>query len=551
MGIIFFDLKNLKEKYSKFIFTIVCVIISLISHAQEKEKSSEIKTINGKKYYIHKVSKGQSLYAIAKIYDTDINIILAENDEAIDGLKNGQELKIPLPSQNNSVVKNIQLIDTSRYVYHKVEKKETIYSITKQHNITDKQLQEFNPEVATGLKPGQMLIVAVKQKAKENLPPPVEITETPFSKSKKNKYNVGLFLPFKFNESDLIDPNALSQNKSSFPQLQSLAVDFYLGFKRAADSLMEKDFEVNLQLYDLDDKDSIKPENICKSSDFKSLDLIIGPLFPSDFKTVSAYAKQASIPIVSPFTQQNKILYKNNLVSKVNPSQYTLLESLADYCVDSLKNNSAVFIINNGSLKEAPYVKAFKQHYIEKLYKSGYTEKDSVREVKGLAGFKSTYIPGKKNIVVLFSNNQVYLADFITQLAVYSDKKDIVLAGWQNATDFENIDQDYFNRLNYTFPAQSNLNNIKSYNNLIKQYQSDMSSDPSDYFFEGFDIAQYYLLNLKNTGPDFTLKLNELPFEGNFKRYNFFRPDAETGFENRGVYIFKYNNYKLQQIGWK
>ncbi|HRD38856.1 MAG TPA: LysM peptidoglycan-binding domain-containing protein, partial [Bacteroidia bacterium] len=79
--------------------------MSFLTSAQEK--STDIRTINNKKYYIHKVEKGQSLYAISKIYGTDVNVILADNDEAIDGIKPGQELKIPFDLKPANSVKPI------------------------------------------------------------------------------------------------------------------------------------------------------------------------------------------------------------------------------------------------------------------------------------------------------------------------------------------------------------------------------------------------------------------------------------------------------------
>ncbi len=541
----------LKTKYSKLFLTLILSLVYLISFSQEK--STNIQTINNKKYYIHKVEKGQSLYAISKIYGVDVNIILADNDEAIDGLKPGQDLKILIPSQTAAATtKTTSIIDTNRYVYHKVEKRETIYAISKKYNVTEAKLLELNPDIASGIKKDQLIIISEKKRlfteiATASLAP----KDSVISKPKKAGYNVGLFLPFKLAELDFIDVNTLTQSKANFPQIQSLTTDFYLGFRRAVDSLKSKDFDVNLQLYDVDDKDSLKLETTCKSIDFKSLDLIVGPLYASGFKVVANYAKAASIPVVSPVTQQNKILYKNALTSKVNPSQYTLLESLVEYCIDSLKYNSNIFIVNNGMPKDLAYVKAFKQHYNQRLKELNKPVWDSVREVKGLAGFKAAYVPGNRNVVILLTNNLVYLTDFITQLAVYSDKKEIVLAGWQNVTGFENIDQEYLNKLKYTFASQNNLINIKAYSNLIKEYQNEMGSDPSDYFFQGFDIAQYYMQSLKNVGPDFANQLDKLPYECNYTRFKFFRPDALTGFENKGVYIFNYSNYQLYKTGWK
>jgi LysM repeat protein len=528
----------------------VFFLLSGVTHAQQK--SSDIKTINGKKYYIHKVEKGQSLYAIAKLYETDINLVLAENDEALDGIKQGQELKIPVitSAQNLSLKPNPK--DTSRYLYHTVERKETLYGISKKYNTTEQKLVEWNPDVKSGIKHGQCLIVAERPKPVTTATvAPLKDTIVKLSKPKKAVYNIGLFLPFRLAEYDNIDVNALVQNKAPFPLLQSLSVDFMMGFKRAADSIKSNDFNTNILLFDVDDRDSSKIESICNSSEFKSLDLIIGPLYSAEFKVVSTYAKKGGIPVVSPFTQQNKILYQNEFTSKVTPSQFTLIESLAEYCIDSLKNSASIFIVNNGNLKDAQYIKAFKQHYRDYLKTLNLPEKDTVIEVKGLAGVKGAHVPDKKNVFVALTNNQVFLTDFITQLAVYADKKDIVLAGWQNAIQQDNIDQDYLNRLSYTFASQNNLNNILAYSGPIKQYQEEMSSDPGDYFFEGFDIAQYYLTQLKTIGPDFALQLDKSPFEGNFIRYKFYRPDETTGFENRGAYIFRYNNYQLQRTGWK
>ena len=540
------------NSYLRSVLSWIFILSSFVFFAQEK--SSEIKTISGKKYYIHKVEKGQSLYAISKVYNVDINVILAENDDAIDGLRNGQELKIPVSGAATAIQPiHGSPIDTIRYNYHKVAKKETVYSICKQYNITEAQLNQWNPSIATaGIKFGQMLIVADKKKNVGTATVlAVDTSIVKISKPKKTKYNIGLLLPFKLNESELMDVNNLVQSKSNFPQVQSLAIDFLLGFNKAVDSLKSNDFSVQTFLYDIDDKDSSKAGVICKSAEFKALDLIIGPAYPSGFKDVSAYAKSYSIPVISPFTQQSKILFKNNNASKVNPSQFTMIETLADYCVDSLKSNASVFIVNSGNVKDQQYIKAFKQAYIDQLKELNLPVKDSVVEVRGLGGAKNAYVAGRKNVYVLLSNNQVYLTDFVTQLAVFADKKDITLAGWQNAITQESIDQDYLNRLSYTFPSQNNLINVKAYSNLIRNYQTEMSSDPSDYFFQGFDVGQYYLQNLKAQGPDFVNKLDKLPGEGNFLRFKFYRPDENTGFENKGVYIFKYSNYQLYRTGWK
>ena len=594
--------------------------------SQGQTKSTDIKTINGKKYYIHKVEKGQSLYAIAKTYNMDVNFILAENDEAIDGLKNGQELKIPFESVLN---KQVIPIDTNKYRYHKITKGETVYGISKKYNIEEKKLNLLNPNLTDILKEGEYIVVGEKKKnntnsstyttqtsnsndtytvlqgetlygiakklnisqddllkwnpelkdgvkqaqvlkiisSKKTVNPVVSPTETftastlstkvvkdsvyTIDKQKKGTYHIGLFLPFKLLESESIVIEDLVKSKSSFPQTQSLALDFYYGFKKAVDSIISKDFDVNIHLFDVDEKDSAKVETICKSGEFKTLDIVFGPLYAGVFKQLANKAKPLNIPVVSPLTQQNKILFNNALTSKVNPSQYTLIEGLADYCSDSLLSNSN-FLIVNTTTKDHPYIKAFKTRYNNNLYKHNKTLKDTIIEVKGINGIKNSFISNKKNVIILLTNNQVYLQDFITQLYMFSEKKDIVLMGFSSLANSENLDQEYLNALQFHFASSTHINYKDStIRQLAKQYQEVYTADPSEYYFQGFDIAVYYLSKLKTIGPNLFLDLDKYPFEGVSTGFKFFRPDNETGFENRAVYIYKYSNYQLQQLGWK
>lgn len=615
-----------KIKNISFKFTLFCILCLLSFVFQAQTKSTDIKTINGKKYYIHKVEKGQSLYAIAKTYGMDVNSILAENDDAIDGLKNGQELKIPFESL---LPKQTLAIDTNKYMYHKIAKGETVYGITKKYGIDEKKLNSLNPNLTSGLKEGEYVIVGEKKKntttTAASVTPTVNTNDTytvmqgetlygiskklnatqedllkwnpelkdgvkqgqvlkivnskkiintvitqttattvpslsvaviqdavyTVNKPKKGTYNIGLLLPFKLMESEGIVIEDLMKSKSSFPQTQSLALDFYYGFKKAVDSLVSKDFEVNIHLFDVDEKDSAKVETICKSSEFKSLDVVFGPLYVGVFKQVANKAKPLNIPMVSPLTQQNKILYNNALTSKVNTSQFTLIEGLSDYCTDSLLSIANIILVNT-TAKDQQYIKAFKARYNSSLLKHNKGLKDSIVIVKGIAGVKSAFVPNKKNVIILLTNNQVYLQDFITQLYMFSDKKDIVLMGFSNVANIENLDQGYLNALQFHFAAANHINYKDStIRQLAKQYQEVYIADPSEYYFQGFDIGTYYLSRLKTVGPDLFLDLDKFPAEGVSTGFKFYRPDNETGFENRAVYIYRYSNYQLQQLGWR
>lgn len=564
---------NYKLRYfNKYYLSFVFLLLTFVLISQTK--STNIQTINGKKYYLHKLDKGQSLYSITKLYSVKLDDLYAENPELKNGTKAGQEIKIPFAGETahfnttttstptvSTTPRTASVIDTTKYSVYKVGKGETVYAITKKFNLSVDYFEKLNPGSKAGLKDGQLVAIGERSPIKtlttttNSVKPSADTFPLKIHFPKKTNYNLALILPFKLDQLDLINSSALVKANMSFPQISSLAIDFYLGFKQAADSLASKDFKVSMELHDLDDKDSLNMVNILSSLDKKQTDFIFGPMYANGFKTISVKAKELNIPIVSPITQQNKFLYDNIYASKTNPSQYTMVEALADYILDSLKPKKAKVLLNIASdkdTKEMGFVKAFKQYYNEKARKLGYTLKDTVNTVRSITGIKTAHESGIKNVVVSFSANQILITDFITQLALFADKKDITLCGFEEtSTSFDNIDQEYLNQLNYTFPSANNLTNTKAYQTIITRYWAKQNTYPGKFYFIGFDIGMYYLKNLRDHGQDFIFRLNELPSETNYLRFKFTRPDNSTGFDNNGVYIFKYANYQLVETGWK
>ncbi|MFN5460336.1 MAG: LysM peptidoglycan-binding domain-containing protein [Bacteroidota bacterium] len=134
-----------------FLFTI---LFNSNSFSQDNSPKSETRTIGNRKYIVHRVEKGQSLYSISKKYNLDINTILDENPKAKDGISQGQELLIPVDISTS----NLELdVDTSGYVIHKVLKGETMYGLIKKYSVTESDLKILNPFIKNGLKEGQRL----------------------------------------------------------------------------------------------------------------------------------------------------------------------------------------------------------------------------------------------------------------------------------------------------------------------------------------------------------------------------------------------------------
>lgn len=135
---------------------IIASIIFCLSVVVAFAQAERITTINGKKYIIHTIEKGHTLYSIAKSYAVDEYFIVQENPGLRDGLKVGQEIKIPLARQSKTESKTAPSLQ-GEFLYHEVQKKETLYSLSRKYGVEINEIIALNPEVEAGLREGQRL----------------------------------------------------------------------------------------------------------------------------------------------------------------------------------------------------------------------------------------------------------------------------------------------------------------------------------------------------------------------------------------------------------
>jgi len=114
-----------------------------------------VETINGKKYYIHIVEQGNTLYGIQNLYKVKMETILAANPNLSDNLIIGQKILIPVdPTTNTSVMQSST---------HTVLAGETLYGISKKYNCTVAELQTLNPGISEGISIGQQIKIPAKE----------------------------------------------------------------------------------------------------------------------------------------------------------------------------------------------------------------------------------------------------------------------------------------------------------------------------------------------------------------------------------------------------
>lgn len=265
-------------------------ITGIVNFYFSQEKSGVVEKINGKEYYIHQVKKGESLYGLSKVYGVEMDVILNENPSVKEkGLRIGYNIMIPV-MRSKDVVKDI-VLDTLNYKYHKVLKKQTVYSICKEYGISQEEFYRYNPDKKEGIKENDWVIVGKKDginksnvvdkknegivdDIKKNVAEKTNVFSEMFQK--KKEYNVLLLLPFGSDKAEEMNPEDLAKNDQAFPYMSSMMIDFYTGMKYAADSLKTDSFNVRLLPIDIKETDSLKMVQIINVSEYKGADVIVG-----------------------------------------------------------------------------------------------------------------------------------------------------------------------------------------------------------------------------------------------------------------------------------
>ena len=109
-------------------------------------------------YFLHTVTKGQSLYSISSMYNVTIDDIVRLNPGSDKQIREGAALKIPQATNNNS----------EKPVFHTIQAGETLYRLSVKYNITTQAICQANPGLSTeNFRTGQVIIIPVKSETKQ------------------------------------------------------------------------------------------------------------------------------------------------------------------------------------------------------------------------------------------------------------------------------------------------------------------------------------------------------------------------------------------------
>jgi LysM repeat protein/ABC-type branched-subunit amino acid transport system substrate-binding protein len=446
---------------------------------------------------------------------------------------------------SNDIVRN----EYGEFLVHKVQPRETLFSISKAYSVNVNNIKKDNPSVANGLKTGDILLIRTGDAAMLAEDP--AIVEPDEKRKNKDVEETSVFIPLKpdadhVHNISLIIP-ADSKNFSATSAGNNF-LDFYHGFLIAMNDAKEAGISMRIEV--IDNKEYQGSSQIVYSGRLDRSDLIIGPVFASEIEGILPFANEREIPVVSPMDPSaNKFIEGNHNFLQISVDDTNQQKSLLS-CIP-VDAHVAVFFEKGG--RDEKMLEVTRNFLTESGidYKSisyGLLEGRSVRDL-----LQKQLDAGRENHVVVVSSSEAFVSDVLRNLNLINSRNGykVTLYGLPRWRNFESVDVNYYHSMNLHLAMQYYVDySREDVKRFLARYRALFGSEPTPYSFQAYDIGKYFSERLSRYGRRFIDNIEdyypERLLQSDFK---FVRKSSGSGLSNCGTRIVVYRpDYSVELL---
>lgn len=579
--------------------SLLCALgLCLVSSAQEQ------RMLGGRKFSVHVVQAGQTLYGIAKANAVPVEALLASNPGAQDGLSIGEELLVPLDEVERKQLRSAPVWRADGELVHVVRKKETLFGISRQYGIELNALLERNPGgldlkegmelvipvsrvsnapagalqpasaigglehrvsagetlfalgkryavdpgsirsanggLPEGLKAGSIITIPVPAQQDEAREVPVVPTQLPA------RFKVAFLLPFALDRNDNVLAALQDGAKTNYYEPTRIALQFHNGARMAIDSLMAMGLNADIDFLDLGDE-AAAWTRVLKRPGMQDYDLFIGPFHRTAIEQLARINDHTHI--VCPVPQSNKVVLGMPNVSKVNTARSDLVKFTARYVVNRFAKEN-IILARPDITVEKDVQEQTRRALNEALELRNERLRDTVllarmgrRDLGDLLGKLDR---ARLNVIIVPSQDVEFVTTLVTKLKQQVYKYDIRLVGMAEWNDMPTVPASDLDALNFTFAAPAFFDPQEPRTKaFIFNYRKRFSSDVDEYALLGFDVTFHYLLALMDHGPGFPEHFAEVATEPLHMGFRMVRTGPENGFRNEYGIMLEQDDLRL------
>lgn len=439
----------------------------------------------------HVVEAQQTLYAISRLYEVPVDSLYAWNPTAKAGLQIGQVLHIhntTLPFDPNGAAKATttkhdarapQLSDS--IVRHTVQANETLYAIAKRYMVTADTLMKINKLNSSRVGAGQQILIPI---SKVNSPQ-VPIQNIPIAKdlqpskgqkafpiAKKSRYNIALFLPFQLD-------NSSANNRF----VSNAALEYYMGFKMAIDSLTKLGLVADINIYDEQSK-SPTLQQILQSEQMSTVDLIFSPLQEVPARVVADFAAKKNVPVVFPVQMNSAIVQMAANFMTYTTTEHALIEQLASHIHSHFQGHTIVLVSDPNTTDK------FSEQHFRSTFSSVPTSQSKLKlQEANFANFQKFKTLGEPLLVVSFTKDK----EKVQALLKFAAKDSAIqIAGCKDWIDLKNFDDPLVSQQPFlvALPSSFDYSDPKIVE-FHRQYRRKYNSDLTKMACLGYDVTMH------------------------------------------------------------
>ena len=475
------------------------------------------------------VKKGDTLYGVARAYDTTVAEIMKQNPGVSE--KNFREgATIRLPQKGAGIKKTTTTVTEERlesFSSYKVEKKDTWDTISAKTGVDKDDLMEANQ--SKGGKPKNKSLITVPN-IEEVTVEKVIVDEDPREMTADGIASI------------YDDVHGISDS-TSFGTIKVVLLlsepttrkdlEFSRGFLSGVDKLKGGNTKIDLTILDgnrpstevLEKLSEITPDILFLTTE-KGI-----PTY------LSEYAEISQTPMVNTFDVKNELYTRNPyVVQLLTPSSY-FNEEVAARIVSDYKDYNLIFVGDEDSSDQV--ASSLKQNWTGRNSKVV-----SIDELKGMSlKDNEKYLfygyPAKKD-------NVVELLDALESIKSLSPLAETVLVGRPAWIVYEESEKDKFHKNNVIIPSRFYFDKDSNQARVfVNYYKSLFDRQPAMsfpmYAAVGYDSALYFINGLSKAGKDVNYIGASSP--GAQSDFNLVRPNNWTGLMNPVVYLVRFTPY--------
>ena len=549
------------------------------------------------RFFYHTVQPKETLSSLSRLYKIHYKKIIEYNPGVETRLPIGIELRIPKPQtaeekETIPVIQKVSLtpadppsVDTS-YVYHTVQEGQNTIRVAALYGIKVRDLRKANPHIRWSLEQNEVLripknlitnLAMIPDTTEEIIPDEIEVIVEEeemepeiITNSKclellrphdKQLFEVAFLLPLYLDTNDTLHLND-TLPYSTYDIYDVRFLEFLEGAYEAIDSLRNSGINMNVRIYDTE-KDPSIVRDLFESGTLDKSDLIIGPVYSKPLAVASEFVRARMIPLISPLSASGTGLEDNPYIFQVNPGIQVQYELASQYLANFYDMN--IIMVQDTSSLNPTVRKSGSKIFDYLIYElspydliSGNVKfqpatAEELPENAKLASVKDMLSRERENLILIPSNNSIFITDIINKLNALALNYDITVFGRPEWAANETIELEYLYNLNlhhYTNFSNPYVNYSDSLVlDFCRKYRDNWNNEPNKYSFQGFDITYYFFKALYLYGNEFINCIecweNVLTHPTLQTDFCFRRVEDGEGFENQSISIVRYNSDTL------